>query len=170
MKRKTAVFVLIFVALLGAYWWFVPWRRPGVSVFERQKQELDQFQGAIERYKDQFSDYPPDSSKEQIALHLLKSYPTIDVEVFMKNHGRELGSLDERETLHFWLEGPTWQLFTGQKEPRFMMFEFDSTRLVDNDNDGWLEYVDRSGNYFVLRRGKPMIIDRTSFHIILDNQ
>jgi prepilin-type N-terminal cleavage/methylation domain-containing protein len=108
-----------------------------------QQQQIDQFLSRMFRYRNPATDVP-----------------------------RQLGGgpqpqmfelLDPAEALYFWLRGftndPQHPLFGPMASnpdlvERTSLFEFDKTRLLDKDNDGWLEYYPRFGQerpylYFV---------------------
>lgn len=122
--------------------------------------ELDQLRWAITTYKQYIGEYPPNED-------ILKTSSFIEERLGKQNEeieqtvGCEFANLDSRETLVFWLNG-THPMLSN-------FFEFDECRLVDSDQDGWLEYVNRKGDayhyayggVFVLNRdtGKAMVVD-----------
>jgi prepilin-type N-terminal cleavage/methylation domain-containing protein len=97
-----------------------------------QRQSIDRFLGRIFRYRNPQTDVPrqPGGGPQ----------PQI------------LEQLDPAEALYFWLRGftndPQNPLFgplgaNPELIQRSPLFEFDKARLLDKDNDGWLEYYPR---------------------------
>jgi type II secretory pathway pseudopilin PulG len=135
--------------------------------------ELEDLVESLEAYKARFGDYPTsrrlgtDLGKIQFMNYLIRRFPRHrftdfdDVrshvaQVTEQAHGRglHLEDLDEAEFLVFWLGGLSLSAqlrplsndpldpFTGQSDAPF--HEFDATRLVDFDGDGWCEYLPQS--------------------------
>jgi prepilin-type N-terminal cleavage/methylation domain-containing protein len=108
---------------------------PDFSLFNSplsQQQAIDQFLSRIFRYRNPQTDVPrqPGGGPQPDSLQFL----------------------DPAEALYFWLRGftndPQNPLFGPMATnpdlvERTPVFEFDKTRLMDKDNDGWLEYYPR---------------------------
>ena len=98
--------------------------------------EVASLNEALERYKDQYGDYPPDfSDPVLVERHVRRA--------FYRNQDPVPTDLSPAEALVFWLSGfsPNPEHpFTGTGERR-PLFEFDKTRLVDLDGSSHQEYV-----------------------------
>jgi prepilin-type N-terminal cleavage/methylation domain-containing protein len=116
--------------------------------------ELNNLTQAVEAYKLAHKDYPPDfSNQARVIAHINFVY---------QRHGENFASvfanppdpattsmhplnLDPAEALVFWLslvkENKEYPL-TGAGNPK-VFYDFDETRLVDVDEDGWPEYVSK---------------------------
>jgi prepilin-type N-terminal cleavage/methylation domain-containing protein len=125
--------------------------------------ELQDLAKAVEAYKAAANDYPPDfTNVAAVSAHMARGYVRntrninawwTSTDTLPNNTTRTYSNLDPAETLFIWLS----QLSTNPRDPlggissnyageRKVFFPFDSTRLVDLDQDGWLEYVPRYGN------------------------
>jgi len=122
--------------------------------------EIDQLASAIEAYKQDKGDYPPNFRNEQVFLrHVRKCYPRIansEWQWFFTDAAGSLltypdGSpkfndnrrLDEGEALVFWLSGtttdPRYPFGVSSAAPASLSYkkyyEFDESRAVDEDSD-----------------------------------
>ncbi|MCB9873931.1 MAG: type II secretion system protein [Planctomycetaceae bacterium] len=133
--------------------------------------ELNQLSQAMEAFKLEFSDYPPDFT-DPVAFQafMRKAFPrntremdyTLATSWFQSPPWTPPGgkvdprTLDPAESLVFWLsaikKNPRDPLEIDNKHPNtnyvidgagepVAFFEFDETRLIDLDNDGWPEYA-----------------------------
>ena len=151
------VLLLIGLLLLTCYLVFV---QPMFNIHPpvRTQFEMKQLEQSVEQYKIELGAYPPGNDLEQIKKHIN------DVEVldqslatFEDVFPESVSSLDERELLHLWLSGAAWSGINKTSSSSFVFFDFTESQLVDTDNDGWPEYVDHLGNYFLLREGEIWI-------------
>lgn len=163
-KRESSavfgVFVVVTVAIIG----FLFWLKPAIDRAQgyTQLMELRQLEVALRNYETQFGEYPPDSTIAEIERHVQRSFqPPIDFAKVRDRFPHRLEALDECETLCFWLSGFAWQTMTGKLD-QFEMYDFGSLRTTDRDRDGWVEFVDNSGNYFVFRNGRPGVLDAST--------
>ncbi len=108
--------------------------------------ELGRLDQAMTAYKLKFGELPPPPNREAVIEHLRRIYPKVaDPEAVLRTAGLDLDKLDSRESLVFWLGERPSELFTGLSLPLFI---FEPTRLVDDDQDGYLEYKCRNGDHF----------------------
>lgn len=133
--------------------------------------ELSELDKAVEQYKNDMGDYPPDFSSIRLTTlaafqadlrdsgnvvvrHFRKAFPrhTEDLQLFFRNPRMDPNGApsvpDRDEALVFWLSGlrkdPRKPLSgSGDLEVRI---DFDKVRLVDPDNDGWMSYVPKDGS------------------------
>jgi prepilin-type N-terminal cleavage/methylation domain-containing protein len=121
--------------------------------------ELNNLTQAVEAYKLAHKDYPPDFSDQasdwaRVKAHINFVYQRHgeDLNKSSPNYwfaqtinGRKPANLDPAEALVFWLslvkENKEYPL-TGTGEAK-EFYDFDETRLVDVDQDGWPEYVSK---------------------------
>lgn len=123
----------------------------------RDMKELFRFEQAMEAYRLQFGEYPPVHKPDKVIDHITRIDPKVrDPQAVLREAGLNLGELDGRESLVFWLSDRPGELFGWP--PR--VYGFDPRRLVDRDNDGWLEYTTRNGDYFGLVDCKVVIESR----------
>lgn len=111
--------------------------------------ELDNLAQAMEAYKAKYHDYPPDFTNPQaVVAHMKKAYPrsTVNVVAWLSPASTltpKPADLDPAEAIVFWLR----EVSTNPRNPLSMsgesvnFFDFDETRFVDLDGDGWKEYV-----------------------------
>ena len=124
--------------------------------------EVSNLSQAMEAYRTEMNEYPPDFAgpveidNQKVAAHLARKFryrnakqppPAGDALTV-----EALKGLDPAEALVFWLSGfsgdPKFPLNkreaiavgTGLVKGTNPFFEFDLTRLMDKDNDGWPEY------------------------------
>ena len=117
---------------------------------------------ALERYKDQMGEYPPDFSgndgddQVKVRAHLSRNFRQWDA-----TDANGLTGLDPSEALYFWLRGLRANPFKplGLDDPdsnnRESFFDFKETQILrelvnvpgssDLDGDGWPEYVQPGG-------------------------
>ncbi len=122
--------------------------------------ELRHLRQAIALYKEYVGEYPPNEDISKTVSFIQERFGK-PIEEIEQTVGCEFANLDSRETLVFWLN--------GNHPMHGNFFEFDESRLVDSDQDGWLEYVNLKGDafryahgcVFVLNRdtGKAMVVD-----------
>jgi hypothetical protein len=121
--------------------------------------ELWQLEVAMTTYELKFGELPPSPNREKILEHLRRIYPkVVDPEAVLQTAGLDLDKLDSRESIVFWLGERPSELFAGLP---FTVFDFDPRRLVDEDQDGWPEYVGRGGDHFGIAGNKVVIESRT---------
>ncbi len=140
-------FVLIaIVAVLGAI------LIPTISLGPRPRPvstilEISQLTLAFEAYKHEFGDYPPDFSdrsvlEEHLQIAFSISEQQVDDWLSAEVTTRNPRALDAAEAIVFWLGS----LSKDPKRPfldseeKYCFFEFDESRLIDADGDGWQEY------------------------------
>lgn len=135
--------------------------------------EVNQLSQAIEAYKLQFGDYPPDfTNPAAFEAHMKKAFPRNTRNMDYTNAASWFqappwdvtvipvspATLDPAEALVFWLSAikknprdplnidnkhpDTSYVIDGAGEP-VSFFEFDETRLIDIDGDGWPEYASK---------------------------
>ncbi len=106
------------------------------TVHPRELAELMGMVGAMEQYRLLYDEYPP-SRPQDFAAHLKAVFPRMDP-------AEPIPNVDAAEALVFWLEGysqdPRHPLTGAGRVP---LFDFDRSRLIDGDDDGWLEYYPR---------------------------
>ena len=117
--------------------------------------EMNQLASALEAYKLERKDYPPDFSNQAAVIsHLRRAFPRsrFNVTTWMsstKPFNPSAGdppnprTLDAAEALVFWLsltKDNARNPITGTGDLK-VFYEFKSTQLTDLDNDGWPEYV-----------------------------
>lgn len=135
--------------------------------------ELNELSLAIEAYKLQFRDYPPDfTNPAAFEAHMTKAFPRNTRNMDYTNPASWFQAppwdvtvipvspttLDPAEALVFWLsaikKNPRDPLDIDNKHPDpsyvidgtgepVVFFEFDETRLIDLDGDGWPEYASK---------------------------
>jgi len=125
---------------------------PALTAAKRAQIVLDisELEKALAMYKSTYGAYPPDFSGTpaqntlRLNQHLSRIFPRRNQ--ITDQPQVAIGRLDPSESLVFWLSGfskdPTRPL-TGQGA-RIPMTEFDKTRLIDFDNDGFPSYVPQS--------------------------
>lgn len=110
--------------------------------------EMNQLASAIEAYKLERKDYPPDfSNQAAITSHLSRAFPRarFNVNGWMTSLAatRNPRTLDAAEALVFWLsltkDNPRNPI-SGQGDFK-VFYDFKKEQLTDLDNDGWPEYV-----------------------------
>ncbi len=123
-------------------------------------------QVAVEHYKLTHGEYPPNPNSRKIFAHVLRTYgrgprpfsfPQLDKQ--------DIATLDENESLVFWLSGEPDRLF-HRRSIRSLFFEFELTRLVDLDGDGWLEYTGRDGSLFSYSDGDVRVMCQLTNRLI----
>jgi len=120
--------------------------------------EVNNLVSAVESYKLDHGDYPPDfSNVDAVVSHVRKAFPrnTFPIRQWLTgqfyvpdfdqdgNPGPNPLTLDPAEALVFWmsrLKNVPRNPFTGNGEYD-IHFEFKADQLVDNDDDGWFEYA-----------------------------
>jgi prepilin-type N-terminal cleavage/methylation domain-containing protein len=124
--------------------------------------ELDRLSQSIVAYELDNKDYPPDFTNwDAVLAHVRSAYPrnTANVTAWLKsstgtmpNDPLEPHNIDPAEALVLWLsrttDDPRDPLGIGgggTGKPR-VYFEFEETRLVDLDEDGWPEYVSKQAS------------------------
>ena len=117
--------------------------------------ELSEIAQAIRSYEAKHGTKPPAIDRESVTRHLenvhgASSYPQ-----------GELSSLEETESLAFWLSGGHQKILSHKAESKSIFYEIDPARTRDHDNDGFPEYHDYSGNTFIIRNGEPMVLNST---------
>jgi prepilin-type N-terminal cleavage/methylation domain-containing protein len=106
---------------------------------------------AIEAYKNDTGDYPPNfNDVNLLKRHLAKRWQRLPA-AQQTQFVNLVGKLDPAETIVFWLGGQSsngglrandvlpFQASGGSGEPK-VYFSFDQARFTDNDGDGWYEY------------------------------
>lgn len=128
----------------------------------RMQVEQEQLTAALLAYKQSFIEFPPANAPDQVRRHARRAWPRYsgDMAADLKEAKLDLANLDAREALVFWLGGlpsldggkeltgfhrdpqnPLQRGTAGDRGNRTLpMFDFDSSRLTDSDQDGWLEY------------------------------
>jgi prepilin-type N-terminal cleavage/methylation domain-containing protein len=116
----------------------------------RMATELAQLKDAIEKYKNEKGDYPPNlrGDPQVVLRHIRRCYPRISANdynlVFTTDMSgnlvvRAAQQLDEGESLVFWLSktcnSPQFP-FTGVSSGNVKYYDFPEQRLVDEDGDG----------------------------------
>ncbi|WP_075081607.1 hypothetical protein [Mariniblastus fucicola] len=118
-----------------------------------QANELLQIETAVANYKIHHGSAPPSCDAEDVATHLESLFG------ITKEMPPEIQSLDEAETLAFWLSGGCRRIFPENLADVEVFYDIDDARTTDRDGDGFLEYNDDWGNTYIFRNGKPLIID-----------
>lgn len=110
--------------------------------------EISDLQQAIERYKNEVGagDYPPNfDTQATVDGHLRRAFPRW-VPTGSPADPSPTG-LDAAEALVFWLRGftadPTKPIGGSTETGRKALYDFDPTRLVDTDGDGYKTYAPR---------------------------
>jgi prepilin-type N-terminal cleavage/methylation domain-containing protein len=134
----------------------------------RIKMEVAALAQALERFKQEYGEYPPDFTSgkplEEVNRHMARKFryrvaaqdiisPPVAIGDLPLKPGL-LQTLDPNEALYFWLRGfhadqkfpirGTDQSF-ATPDDRTPLFEFDRARLTDRDNDGNPEYTPQGG-------------------------
>lgn len=118
--------------------------------------ELNQLSQAIDAYKLDQGDYPPDfSNRAAVVAHVRKAFPRNIANVagwLASTPATKVpGALDPAEALVVWLSGlrnnprDPMAINTASGDPK-VYFEFDQTRLRDVDADGWMEFYPKHGD------------------------
>ncbi len=123
------------------------------------QQEREQLKAALQEYKLKYGTFPPaENGLPAFRAHMRRSFPRYggDVQADLKRMELDLSDLEASEALVFWLGGlrqtpDSTELIGFGRDPRNPFdegsategphFEFDPKRLVDTDQDNWLEYV-----------------------------
>ncbi|MFT5526157.1 MAG: prepilin-type N-terminal cleavage/methylation domain-containing protein [Pirellulaceae bacterium] len=118
---------------------------------------------AVERYKIEYGDYPPDfTDLNTVKRHLRKIFPrnaaaVVDSPEYLAWQDA-VGKIDPAEALPFWLASvssdPIFPLTSGldpnypfiKQSNRKVWFDFDQSRLSDVDGDGYPEYYPKFSN------------------------
>lgn len=156
----TLVEMLVVVAIIGILAAILIPTLYGVVIRARRARiatELSLLGDAIEAYKQNRGDYPPDCSDGVVAMrHLRKVFSRLDdslVNTGMTHPdgtsavGLDPTDLDPSEALVFWLgmlKNDPRKPLNGSGELA-KDFEFDLDRLKDLDGDGWYSYVPQDG-------------------------
>ena len=168
----TLVEMLVVVAIIGILAAILIPTLYGVVIRGKQTRlavELNQLDMAIEKYKQKYSDYPPDFLDDAlVARHLRKAFnrgtdnwantnmtrPDGTLAQYENPPGSgtmvpsNVATLDPSEALVFWLgmlkDDPRLPLNGSGKLAN--NFDFDVARLIDLDGDGWYSYVPQDGN------------------------
>ncbi|HJN12096.1 MAG: prepilin-type N-terminal cleavage/methylation domain-containing protein [Pirellulaceae bacterium] len=115
--------------------------------------EVNQLSMALEAYKLDRHDYPPDfSNQSAIVSHLRRAFPRarFNVATWMGSTAagpRNPRTLDAAEALVFWLSLTTdnpRNPISGKGDAK-VFYDFRKEQLTDLDNDGWPEYVPNGG-------------------------
>ena len=113
------------------------WDQPHLLALRTQ---LLQFASATNCYRETLGEYPPACDPEGISEHLSNCYPDLNTNDLLGSR-RTLNDIDDRESLVLWLrDAPALAKLGGDPRVSYF-FDFDPSRLVDTDQDGWLEYV-----------------------------
>ena len=135
----------------------VPNYRPNRAAVSGEIRRLEQ---AFERFRMRFGSYPPDGqSSGEMRTYLKRTFPKNkdDWSILAEGSQRNLNDMGRSEALVFWLSqlrrNPLRRLSSQFGEEDFFetFYHFDERRLVDQDNDGWKEYVssDHSGTAYL---------------------
>jgi len=166
----TLVELLVVITIIGL---LVAIMVPAVSIVlyntknARIAMEISSLAQAIEAYKVDAGDYPPNFNDwQRVKRHVLKRWsqlPPAQLEAFKSMCSGGFGTetppsnpvpIDPAESLVFWLGGssPNGRLmandvmpFNGAGEPK-VYFEFDEGRLSDPDGNQWRRYASPYGN------------------------
>ena len=127
-----------------------------------QAMELKQLELALAYYVEKIGEPPPNATLAEIELHVRNSKHRPDSATSnFDNFARDVTTVDNRETAVFWLGGEAWQSVSSTPN-RDVYYEFPAARLTDVDNDGWPEYTDRDGNFFILRNGRVLLYNTST--------
>lgn len=126
--------------------------------------EVNSLSQAIEDYKSDHNDYPPDfSNVRAVDIHVRRAFPRNNFQFAAWVAGRmdktqmpdfngnglagpDPATLDPAEAMVYWLtllksnQRNPFADPVGQPTQREVRFEFDTTLLTDVDDDGWMEY------------------------------
>ncbi len=125
-----------------------------------QKMELIQIDHALNRYEVVLGEMPPNAARNEIQSHLNAVYN------FSGSIPPNIDTLDERELVIFWLGGKAWEILGDASKSDRVFYDFDDSRMTDVDNDGFPEFVDRRGNFYILRDGQTFVQDRSDGTVI----
>ena len=154
---------IIVILLLITFFLYSPIKLALIRVeTATQAMELKQLELALEYYVDNVGEPPPNTTLGEIKIHVQDSkHRPNSAKSKFDNFEHDLRTLDDRETVLFWLGGNAWQSISSTPD-RDVYYEFPPERLTDVDNDGWPEYTDRKGNFFILRNGKVVLYNITT--------
>ena len=124
-----AVLIIAGIAIPGCPLLFLDTRRV------KRKHEIHLMKQATESFQTYFGHSIPGRSTDEIRQHLLAIDPEFD---FDELNLDELSNLDDAERLVFWLGGDFPHADEKHDHPIFI--EFERSRLVDRDGDGFSEY------------------------------
>lgn len=131
-----AILIFASIAIPGC-----PPPRPSDRLVSRY--ELEVFSQATTAFLIRHGDLPPTGTVASVRKHLLTLNPhfdfsTVDVDA--------IAQLDDAERLVFWLGGGFPDCDFGFERERF--YEFDMSRFVDRDEDGFPEHTSRFDGVF----------------------
>jgi hypothetical protein len=130
----------------------------------RNAEELAGLDSALEWYGVKYGELPPTSGRNAVIRHLFKSHPRVrEPAARIQADGHDIHELDDTEVLVLFLSGQAEEMLTGSSSSAY---DFDGSRLVDSDGDGWLEYVGRDGQTFRLIDGHSAIYCEASDRLI----
>lgn len=114
--------------------------------------EISQLDQAINAYKNEFGDYPPSMGEDYSAAnryntaverHLRKCFPKMTPTEKTNFYDNIAPTLDQGEALVAWLskvsKNPR-EPFTDTASEKYVFYQFDERRLVDNDGDSTFAY------------------------------
>ena len=121
--------------------------------------DREQLQAALQEYKLKYGTFPPvENGLPALRAHMRHTFPRYggDLQADLTRMELDPSDLEATEALVFWLGGlrqtpDSTELIGFGRDPRNPfdkdsategpLFEFDPKRLVDTDQDNWLEYV-----------------------------
>lgn len=153
----------VFCIALGLY---VTWeqRQQALLAENRNLIELAVLDQALEWYRIETGQpFPTQGQDYDSAIRQMwKVFPRADAKKLLAI-SKATNEMDDAEILVFFLSGRAAEML--DQEPR-VFFDFDVSRLVDADGDGWLEYSDRDGETFRLIDGRTAIYCEETDRII----
>ena len=147
----TLVELLVVISIIGILVALITpaiFRAVGRARVAAQKIEIAAMSQALESYRMELGNFPPDLAGSQpidirlIDTHLQTTFRARDkTQDALVDRGGNPANINPAESLVLWLSGMSpdpRRPLTGANKSR--LFEFDQSRLIDADNDGFFEY------------------------------
>ena len=142
-RRRPGLFFFFAVLLIAALLTLLIGPLSKRARFQATLMEMKQIDPALKNYEKELGSPPLGCELSEIQRHVkdvrLRIFSTREIEPLLPY---SVSELDTRELLPLWLGGMAWDSILRNPHSGHDFYEFVESRLVDEDGDGWLEYID----------------------------